>query len=486
VARENMSRFQILKGPMRGHSFELKDDTTLIGRGPESDIRIADASISRKHAKITRDGDRFLIEDLGSQNGTWIDGERIKPHTPWPIEEGLLIVMGDILVGLGKDFTEEGLATRYSISLARDGAAEGEPPPLYKDRRITDRDRLEMIFEVSTLLMQSLDLTQICERILESLFRSLQRIDSGVILLIDPENGEPREVIARSRGDRGDVRLRYSRTVVSRVIREGRAVMISDISREEESELSESIELMKIKSIMCVPLISNQGTRGVIYVHSVNVPHGFRKDDLYLVTCMSTPAALALENALLYAKTKNAEEALERAQLELQRQIQDRTCELVTTNELLRQEIVGRGKAQEEITDVQNRLEEANRNLQLAYARMRDWKDRLSSQLHGADIGFIIKGNGEISGFTEKAMETTGRSRHELLTMNIMDLLDEPSRSRFRQEMKKAWIDVLLLDSFSLAGPVPESNDYQAKLMQISTEGGRMILLLLRKLGPED
>jgi len=486
VARETMSRLQILKGPMRGHSFEIKDETTLVGRGPESDIQITDASISRKHARITREGDRFLIEDLGSQNGTWIEGQRIKPRTPWPIEEGLLIAMGDILVSLGKDFTEEGLATRYSISLARDGAVEGEPPPLYKDRRITDRDKLEMIFEVSTLLMQSLDLTQLCERILDALFRSLQRIDGGVILLIDPDNGEPREVIARSRGQGENAQMRYSRTIVSKVIREGKAVMMADISREEESELSESIELMKIKSIMCVPLISNQGTKGVIYVHSVNVPRGFRKDDLYLLTCMSTPAALALENALLYTKTKKAEEALERAQLELQRQIQDRTSELVTTNELLRKEIVGHGKAQEEITDVHKRLEEANRNLQLAYASMREWKDRLSSQLHGADIGFMIKSNGEIFGFTEKALETTGRSRHELLAMNIMDLLDEPSRSRLREEMKKAWIDVLLLDSFRLAGAVPESQGYQAKLMQISTEGGRMRLLLLRKLDPED
>ncbi|MBN1103072.1 MAG: FHA domain-containing protein [Deltaproteobacteria bacterium] len=485
MAKEIMSRLQILKGPMRGHSFGLKDDTTLIGRGPESDIQITDASMSRRHAKIIRKGDRFLIEDMGSQNGTWIDGQRIKPRTPLAIEEGLLIAMGDILVSLGKDLTQGGLATRYSISLARDGAGKGEPPPLYKDRRITDRDKLEMIFEVSTLLMQTLDINQLCEKILDSLFRSLQRIDGGVILLVDTDTEEPREVIARSRGDRGDVKVRFSRTIVTKVIREGKAVMMSDISQEEESELSESIELMKIKSIMCVPLISNRGTRGVIYVHSVNMPHGFRKDDLYLLTCMSTPAALALENALLYTKTKNTEEALEKAQLELQRQIQDRTSELVTTNELLRREIVGRGKAQEEITSVHNRLEEANRNLQLAYARMRDWKDRLSSQLHRADIGFIIEGNGEIQGFTEKALETTGRSRHELLAMNIMDLLDGPSRSRLRQEMNKAWIDVLLLDSLRLAGVVPEPHDYQAKLMQISTEGGRKILLLLRKLNRE-
>ncbi|MBN2123687.1 MAG: PAS domain S-box protein, partial [Deltaproteobacteria bacterium] len=61
-------------------------------------------------------------------------------------------------------------------------------------------------------------------------------------------------------------------------------------------------------------LIAKSEVRGVIYVHSVNVPYGFRKDDLCLLTALSSPAALALENALLYSGARRTEEALRRSE----------------------------------------------------------------------------------------------------------------------------------------------------------------------------
>jgi hypothetical protein len=61
------------------------------------------------------------------------------------------------------------------------------------------------------------------------------------------------------------------------------------------------MELMKIRSVMCVPLVSKSQTRGIIYVDSVKQPYGFRKEDLALLTALSSPAAIAVENALLYS-----------------------------------------------------------------------------------------------------------------------------------------------------------------------------------------
>jgi PAS domain S-box-containing protein len=124
---------------------------------------------------------------------------------------------------------------------------------------------------------------------------------------------------------------------VNRVIRNGRAVMMLDTSQEDEENLSDSILKSKIKSIMCVPLISKSKTRGVIYVHSVKEPYGFRKDDLFLLTGLSYPAAVTLENSLLYSKRKQAEEALQEAHDVLEERVEKRTAELSTTNALLRE-----------------------------------------------------------------------------------------------------------------------------------------------------
>ncbi|MFH1489665.1 MAG: PAS domain S-box protein, partial [Pseudomonadota bacterium] len=303
-----MTNLLIIKGPMEGQSFSLNGGTTVVGRASESDIRINDPSISRRHARILRKGGKIFIEDLNSQNGTWIKGRPLKPWREFEVREGLPIAVGNIFISLGENCPEDGMITQYTIQLTGE-SGEGKPHLFYKDSRITDRRRLEMIYEVSMHLMQSLDIHEICEKIMESLFTCLKRIDSGVILLVDNKTGQLKPVIARSRNGRKNPHLNYSRTIVNRVLREGKAVMMADTSRENEDELSESIEMMRIKSIMCVPLISKSKIRGVIYVHSINVPHGFGRDDLFLFTGLSSPAALAIDNALLYAKSRRSEEA---------------------------------------------------------------------------------------------------------------------------------------------------------------------------------
>jgi signal transduction histidine kinase len=273
-----MIKLYIVDGPMEGHSFNLKKGITFIGRASDNDIQIKDKSISRKHVKIILKGDKFFVEDLNSQNGTYINGNEIKSGEEFEVDEGIPVAIGNTLISLGKKYSEDDMVYQYTINLSEKMGENGENL-LYKDRRITDRNQLELIYGVSTILMQSLDINEICEKIMSSLFSCLKRIDSGAILLIDNKTGELKEIIARSRDTGKSIKMNYSRTIVNRVIREGQAAMMSDTTREDESDLSESIEMMLIRSIMCVPLISKSEIRGVIYVHSVNVPHGFRKDD---------------------------------------------------------------------------------------------------------------------------------------------------------------------------------------------------------------
>ncbi|MCD6298554.1 MAG: response regulator [Deltaproteobacteria bacterium] len=205
--------------------------------------------------------------------------------------------------------------TQYSINISGPEGSDNQNL-LYKDRSITDRERLERIYEVSTFLMQSLDINEISEKIMDSLFYCLKRIDSGSILLVDDKQ-QLKEIIAKGRNTKKRTKMDYSRTIVNRVLRQGKAIMMSDTSRENEENLSDSIALKRIKSIMCVPLISKSKIRGAIYVHSVNVPTGFEKDDLYFLTGLSSPAAVAIENALLYSERRQAEKELRKARDEL-------------------------------------------------------------------------------------------------------------------------------------------------------------------------
>ena len=160
--------------------------------------------------------------------------------------------------------------------------------------------------KVSSALMASLhaddNINEILQTILNYILDLLKRVDRGAFILIDEQSGEISRLIPILKKSGSDTIKIYSRTIVDRVITERKAVSMLDTRTEDEADLSESMQLMKVKSVMCVPLISRSKIRGVIYVDSVTQPHGFRKEDLSLLTALSIPAAYAIENALLSAK----------------------------------------------------------------------------------------------------------------------------------------------------------------------------------------
>jgi signal transduction histidine kinase/pSer/pThr/pTyr-binding forkhead associated (FHA) protein len=307
-----VTRLHIINGPLEELDFNLEKETTLIGRGSGNDVQIKDQSVSKRHAKILRKGEKYFIKDLNSYNGIQILGKRLEPGVLYELDEGIPVSIGNVAISLGKEHLLNGMKSLFCINLSGQ-TGKGGRDFLYKDRRITNRRNLEVVYEVSALLMQTFDIDDICEKIMKTLFSHFKRINSGAILLIDDKTGDLKVITARSRNSKKPIKSHYSRTIVNRVIREGRAVVMSDTRREDKDNLSDSMKTMRIKSVMCVPIICKSGTRGVLYMHSVNVAPGFRKEDLLLLSVLSNPAALAIENSILYSKRKKAEEELMKA-----------------------------------------------------------------------------------------------------------------------------------------------------------------------------
>lgn len=81
----------IVKGPQTGAAFELEDDVTTIGRDPSNGIFLNDMTVSRSHARIIREGLGARIEDLGSLNGTWVDGAIVNAA---PLHDGSSVQIG--------------------------------------------------------------------------------------------------------------------------------------------------------------------------------------------------------------------------------------------------------------------------------------------------------------------------------------------------------------------------------------------------------
>jgi transcriptional regulator with GAF, ATPase, and Fis domain len=259
-----------------------------------------DRFVSRAHLEISKRDSKFFLKDLNSENGTFVDGELIKPRKEFEVEQGLPISIGMSVLCLGEGCTEYILAFLDSLELSKELSEKvGEAQ---KDRPMTAKQNMELIYRVSHVLGQTLDINEMLEKILEYIFDLLKRIDRGAIILVNDKTGEKRQVIIRNKEGLIDHTMRYSEAVVERVLKTGKAVMIPDAQAEEISELAKTMELVEIGSVMCVPLINKSEIRGVIYVDSLQKPYGFRREDLSLITALSSPAAIAIENALLHKR----------------------------------------------------------------------------------------------------------------------------------------------------------------------------------------
>jgi len=295
-----MTSLYVVSGSDETRAFDLKDDTISIGRAPDNDIQIKDRFVSRKHLKIFRKESKYFIEDLESKNGTFINGKQIPSGVEFEIEEGLTIAIGMSVICLDKESSEDVMSFLESIRLSKDISREVEVSA--KDRSMTAQKNMELIQKMSNVLMRSLNINEISEKILGYIFDLLKRIDRGAIILLNKKTGEISQVVTKFKNHIDDSDMRYSPDVVERVIGDGKAVIVLDTSAEDEDDLSDTLKILKIGSVMCVPLIISSKIRGVIYVDSIEKPYGFRKEDLSLFKALSSRAAIAIENASIYSR----------------------------------------------------------------------------------------------------------------------------------------------------------------------------------------
>lgn len=297
-----MAEIFIVSGPEKGRCIPFEADTVVLGRAPGNDIQMKDKSISRRHLRIERRGDQYFIRDLGSKNGTFIEGARIEPEREYAVTEGMPIAVGKTFMSIGKACPNEMLAVLDSLDLTKVLDEEGS---LAKDRPLTAKKNRELIHKVSHALMQSVDVKDVFEKVLTYIMELLQRVDRGVVILVDRQTQEISEVISILKSSK-ECSKPFSRTIVDRVLREGEPISIVDTGSEEEVNLSESIQSMEIRSVMCVPLKSGSEVIGAIYVDSLSKPHGFRKEDLDLMVALSNPAALAIQKSLINTTQKES------------------------------------------------------------------------------------------------------------------------------------------------------------------------------------
>jgi 3',5'-cyclic-nucleotide phosphodiesterase len=292
-----MTQLHVLGGPDLGQAFALKNGGTYVGRSPENDIQIEDGTVSRRHLKIIKRDGKYSIIDLESQNGTFYKDSFVSPHVELPIEEGVPIAIGMSVICLGEGCVKEMMPFLESVGFAKEIGGESGIFRIHKDK--TNQRKLEFLYKVSRVLDENLPVEKTLKKMLDYVFDLLKEVDTGAFILVDPELEKILSVISKTSKPDPDRVSVYCPEVVSRVIKGRKPLAISNVEAEEKVDDVTTLKILKIRSVLCAPLIHNSQIVGVIYIDAQKGPFGFSKEDVSLFIELCQQTALFLVKALL-------------------------------------------------------------------------------------------------------------------------------------------------------------------------------------------
>lgn len=312
--------------------YELKRKTTAVGRHPNNDISLLLESISRFHAKIDQQEIGYVLVDLNSSNGTYLNGERIA--TPRLLHEGDVVTFGRADFGFSlvapQDRVQRGASSSStapmlktpthtssvnivgdelspSLILSTQLNVETTPLPgseVFKDKRVDfeavrrSNERLLTLYKLSEVFRSSTSVEEVLNRVMDLVFEVLPA-DRGVIMLLDGPEGALEPMLVRFRTFQPAQELSISRTIVRKCMSERVAILSRDAKIDARFSASDSILTSDIRSAMCVPLVSKNRIMGIFFIDTKESVRAFTEDDLAFLTSIGNDVAITIDNIQL-------------------------------------------------------------------------------------------------------------------------------------------------------------------------------------------
>ncbi|WP_426746452.1 adenylate/guanylate cyclase domain-containing protein [Myxococcus faecalis] len=296
---------------------------TSLGRHPSNTLRLVDREVSKEHATIEKVGKDFVLKDLGSSNGTFVNGKRVKelrlkdgdeialgssrlifhsgeqPAVPAPAAPGVTVVAQSVSMPAFLAQMDQVPQNFRPVDQMTDGEAL---------RR--DYEKLRIAHEFHRQVSTQGSQTGLFEQILKVAFQLLAA-DHGVILKVAGDGEFIPAAVHHRTGKPVNVML--SDTVLKRVVETGKAVLTADAIIDERFSAAESIVAQGIRSAMAVPLMVNSKIQAVLFLDSRQQINAFSEKDLNILSGIASQASIALENAALGEQIRA--EAVTRAEL---------------------------------------------------------------------------------------------------------------------------------------------------------------------------
>jgi len=283
-----------------------------IGRSSRNAIHVPDGTISKDHAEITRRGDRYFIRDLGSRNGTRVNGA--DALEPVEIKPGDRLEVGHVQMTVTDQEPTQRL--RYNEA-SMVGTSFRVRVDQILDRQVKTgagaSQLVHLLAEAGRMLVLPRPLKETCDQILEFVEKAVPAA-RHILLLQQGSSDEPVQIAARSQGGRANQPLALSRSIMKTVLEDCTAVLTRDAASDPRFQGQHSIVTQSVHSAMAVPLFDNERVLGLIYVDSHEVGVSFDHEQLEVLTLLANMAAVKISNArLLEAEQASARMAQELA-----------------------------------------------------------------------------------------------------------------------------------------------------------------------------
>jgi signal transduction histidine kinase len=323
----------VIQGADQGKRFEFRSSPVALGRDNSNAIRLHDTEVSRRHAELRQDDDTYRVVDLGSANGTYVNGQLIDQA---PLHPGDRLQLGQtvLLYHDQSNSPKRDLTARVDLlsrSSDDDRSAILKSVPLGEGSRVLQkpdgaagwlRERLaslSVMYRTTQAISHILEIDSLLPQILELVFESIGADRGAILLKSDAGQLEPKAVRWRDPAE-SDERMTISRTIVDYVLDQGQGVITSDAPADKRFGPAQSIVDFHIREAICVPIQGRHTTLGVLYadIRSGNslaiasggkdAPRGkFSQDQLTLMVAIGHQAGLAIENTTFYNAKIQAE-----------------------------------------------------------------------------------------------------------------------------------------------------------------------------------
>ncbi len=163
---------------------------------------------------------------------------------------------------------------------------------------VADLDAYTKLYEFSERLIHQRDLTELLDELMDAVI-AITNADKGFLVLLEGETLDVKVARNLNRENIADAVTQLSDSIIAKVVRSRKPVIVSDAMRDDEFASSKSVIHLKVSSVICVPLLDRGRLLGLIYVGNDSIRDLFQQDTLRVLTVFSSQASLIVANALL-------------------------------------------------------------------------------------------------------------------------------------------------------------------------------------------